>query len=102
MFGQTDQRPIHGGHLQEWLLIPESRVLVHCAMGVNRSATIVAAWLMDTRCWTRRRALSHISHRHPRANPAEGHMQQLERFQKDVLKIPNSCLPMEPTDCTLL
>ncbi|CAE7672991.1 DUSP13, partial [Symbiodinium pilosum] len=48
-----------------------SRVLVHCALGVNRSATIVLAWLMETRGWSLAQALQHVQNRRSIVHPAE-------------------------------
>ncbi|CAE7466962.1 fmt [Symbiodinium natans] len=50
---------------------PSSCVLVHCALGVNRSATIVLAWLMETRQWSLTQALQHVQQRRPIVHPAD-------------------------------
>mmetsp|Transcript_86305 Transcript_86305/g.277033 ORF Transcript_86305/g.277033 Transcript_86305/m.277033 type:complete len:193 (-) Transcript_86305:609-1187(-) len=61
-----------------------SRVLVHCALGVNRSATIVMAWLMQTWSWDHRRALRYVQKRRYVVNPVTGHMAQLAAFQQEL------------------
>ena len=58
-----------------------SRILVHCAMGVNRSATIVIAWLMETRRWSAKKALDFVSERRSFVYPAENHRKQLTAHQ---------------------
>jgi len=57
-------------------------------MGVNRSATIVAAWLMETNRWTAAEALCYLEERRPVVNPVSRHVRQLEAFQ-ELLGIPN-------------
>ncbi|CAE8612136.1 unnamed protein product, partial [Polarella glacialis] len=61
-----------------------SRVLVHCAIGVNRSVTIVAAWLMHSWRWQAHRALQYVECRRPIANPVDSHRQQLVAFQQQL------------------
>jgi dual specificity phosphatase 12 len=65
-----------------------NRILVHCALGVNRSATIVIAWLMETRRWTARAALDYVQDRRWYVNPAPLHRAQLKVFQEKHLGIP--------------
>lgn len=67
--------------ITETLKDPGNRVLVHCSAGVNRSATIVAAWLMETQQWPAWKALRHIQRRRPFINPVYGHREQLAGFQ---------------------
>ncbi|KIM38743.1 hypothetical protein M413DRAFT_51531, partial [Hebeloma cylindrosporum] len=58
------------------------RVLVHCVMGVSRSATVVAAFLMKTRGTTAPEAIRHIKHRRPQIHPNYGFIKQLDAFAK--------------------
>jgi len=81
----------HGGgwwrcraFLGEALEQPDGRVLVHCAVGVNRSATIVAAWLMETRGWSLPQAMRYLEDRRPTVGPVQRHLQQLEAFQRQL------------------
>lgn len=52
-------------------------VLVHCAAGVSRSATVVAAYLMARHGMTPSQALDHIVERRPCVEPNEGFIRQL-------------------------
>ncbi|KIY49054.1 phosphatases II, partial [Fistulina hepatica ATCC 64428] len=58
-------------------------VLVHCAQGISRSVSAVAAYLMKTFGWTPLSALSFIRARRPDANPNFGFVQQLWEYGRD-------------------
>jgi dual specificity phosphatase 12 len=58
----------------------ESKVLVHCVMGVSRSATVVAAYLMKTRNITHTDAISYIRSRRAIIHPNYGFRLQLAVF----------------------
>lgn len=60
------------------------RVLVHCAMGISRSPTVVIAWLMKSRGWSVQQAIGHVKHRRPQIKPNAGFIGQLEEFGKIV------------------
>lgn len=60
----------------------DGRVLVHCVMGVSRSATIVAAYLMKTREWDVMKALEYIKARRPQVHPNYGFFKQLQIYVK--------------------
>ncbi|KAJ7580757.1 protein-tyrosine phosphatase-like protein [Mycena floridula] len=64
---------------------PEARVLVHCAEGVSRSVSVVAAFLMAVYGWNPKEALSYIKERRGVANPNFGFVQQLHEYGRDVL-----------------
>lgn len=70
--------------LKEHLGVQGNRMLVHCAYGVNRSASIVVAWLMETRQWSLAEALKHVRDRRHIVHPAPGHMEQLKDFERHL------------------
>lgn len=59
---------------------PNSKVLVHCVLGVNRSATIIVAWLLETRRWTVDYSLQYVHQCRPVISLAEPHKEQLLSF----------------------
>uniref|UniRef100_A0A7S3QUC6 protein-tyrosine-phosphatase n=1 Tax=Dunaliella tertiolecta TaxID=3047 RepID=A0A7S3QUC6_DUNTE len=61
---------------------PPGRVLVHCQGGVSRSASIVAAYLMKAKKWSREQALQHIKRARPTAYPNDGFLAQLDLFSE--------------------
>ncbi|RDB20040.1 hypothetical protein Hypma_013100 [Hypsizygus marmoreus] len=56
------------------------KVLVHCVMGISRSTTIVAAYLMKTRKMSRSAAIRFIKQRRSQVHPNYGFIKQLETF----------------------
>lgn len=64
--------------------IKRGRTLVHCAAGVSRSPTIVAAYLMRVNGWPAKQALAYIWDRRNIVNPNYGFMQQLEKFEEEL------------------
>ena len=60
--------------------------LVHCAAGISRSATIVAAFLMRKYNLTADKAVSHIKKCRSIVQPNNGFMNQLHQFEKDLQK----------------
>ena len=60
---------------------PGGGCLVHCAAGVSRSSTVVAACLMAAHGMTLREALAAIRERRPIAWPNEGLVAELAAFE---------------------
>mmetsp|Transcript_132483 Transcript_132483/g.255199 ORF Transcript_132483/g.255199 Transcript_132483/m.255199 type:complete len:186 (+) Transcript_132483:127-684(+) len=91
-----DARPRGAWHrcrkfLEESFKDADARVLVHCAMGVNRSATIVIAWLMVTKHWGLDKAKQFVKQRRW-INPVPDHMEQLKAFEKTLVSAKgNNC-----------
>ncbi|KAI0068524.1 phosphatases II [Artomyces pyxidatus] len=56
------------------------RVLVHCVMGISRSATVIAAYLMMTRHITSHKAIAMIKRTRPQVLPNYGFIKQLQTF----------------------
>ncbi|TFY75105.1 hypothetical protein EWM64_g8907 [Hericium alpestre] len=56
------------------------KVLVHCVMGISRSAAVVAAYLMMTRGLSYVDAISYIRQRRPQVQPNYGFIKQLQTF----------------------
>ena len=64
---------------------PEARVLVHCAEGISRSVSVVAAFLMASYGWNPKEAVGYIKERRGVANPNFGFVQQLYEYGREVL-----------------
>uniref|UniRef100_A0A671NXL9 Protein phosphatase Slingshot homolog 1 n=2 Tax=Sinocyclocheilus anshuiensis TaxID=1608454 RepID=A0A671NXL9_9TELE len=68
-----------------YMFISEARksgqaILVHCKMGVSRSASTVIAYLMKQQGWTLDQALNHMRERRPIVQPNEGFLKQLHTY----------------------
>lgn len=57
-----------------------SKVLVHCKMGVSRSASVVVAYAMKAQHWDLKQALRHVKERRACVQPNSSFMQQLEIY----------------------
>ncbi|KAH9060996.1 protein-tyrosine phosphatase-like protein [Lactarius vividus] len=57
------------------------RVLVHCLMGISRSATIVAAYLMSARHIPTHKAIALIKRARPQVQPNYGFIKELHVFE---------------------
>ncbi|KAM6923970.1 protein phosphatase Slingshot homolog 3 [Xenentodon cancila] len=55
-------------------------VLVHCKMGVSRSASSVIAYAMKQQCWPLEMALTYVRDRRPIIKPNDGFMKQLQTY----------------------
>ncbi len=60
-------------------------VLVRCAAGVSRSATVVIAYIMQTKHWGVDRALKYVKEVRPFVEPNYKFMAQLRDFEAEVL-----------------
>ncbi|XP_056138391.1 protein phosphatase Slingshot homolog 3 [Lampris incognitus] len=58
----------------------EKAVLVHCKMGVSRSASTVIAYTMKQQHWPLEVALSYVRERRPIVKPNDGFMKQLQTY----------------------
>lgn len=63
----------------------EVRVLVHCAEGVSRSVSVVAAYLMASHGWAPMQAIEFIKNKRRIANPNFGFVQQLQEYSRNSL-----------------
>lgn len=74
---------------------PEARILVHCAEGVSRSVSVVAAFLMAHYGWAPLEAVHYIKSKRRVANPNFGFVQQLHEYARVSLgrTIPNPTPP---------
>ncbi|XP_041452343.1 LOW QUALITY PROTEIN: protein phosphatase Slingshot [Drosophila obscura] len=57
-----------------------SKVLVHCKMGVSRSASVVIAYAMKAHNWEFQRALDHVKERRSCIKPNKNFLSQLETY----------------------
>ncbi|KAF7323374.1 Phosphatases II [Mycena chlorophos] len=81
---EYDDLLIHLPEACSWIdnaLAEGGRVLIHCLMGVSRSTTVLAAYLMKTRHLSPTAALSLIRKRRPCVQPNYGFLKQLDVFQ---------------------
>lgn len=58
-----------------------TRVLVHCKMGVSRSAATVLAYAMKQYGWGLEQALIHVQELRPIVRPNPGFLRQLQTYQ---------------------
>ncbi|KAE9393678.1 phosphatases II, partial [Gymnopus androsaceus JB14] len=63
----------------------EARVLVHCAEGVSRSVSVVAAFLMAQYSWTPSEAVGYVKEKRKVANPNFGFVKQLYEYGREGL-----------------
>lgn len=56
-------------------------MLVHCKMGVSRSAATVVAYAMKQYGWNLEQALRHVQELRPIARPNPGFLRQLQTYQ---------------------
>ena len=64
----------------EMALKSDNTLVVHCNLGISRSASIVAAFLMQSEKLSMQKALAIIKKAHPRSRPNPGFQKQLEWF----------------------
>ncbi|CAD8059989.1 unnamed protein product [Paramecium sonneborni] len=60
-------------------------VLVHCYVGVSRSATIIIAYLMQICNFSLQKSFLHLQQVRPLINPNPGFMLQLQNFDQELL-----------------
>ncbi|KAF8065355.1 protein-tyrosine phosphatase-like protein [Lyophyllum atratum] len=63
---------------------PNARVLVHCAEGVSRSVSVVAAFLIAQYGWTPAEAVQFIKSKRRVADPNFGFVQQLGEYARSL------------------
>lgn len=66
-----------------------SKVLVHCKMGVSRSASVVIAYAMKAYGWTFNEALDHVKTNRNCIKPNKNFLTQLETYQGMLLAMKN-------------
>jgi len=65
---------------------PDSRVLVHCLVGISRSATVVCAYLIATMGMTPDEALAAVRSKRGMVCPNMGFFLQLKKYAAQVLR----------------
>ena len=78
--------------------IKNAKTVVHCAAGISRSTTLVAAYLMRKYGIGAEQALAYILERRPIINPNQGFREQLAKFEKILQK--NKDNEIDDTDYT--
>ena len=64
----------------------EDKILVHCAAGASRSATIVIAYLMWSQKKPYKEALEFVQHKRAIVSPNDGFLDQLQLFEKELIE----------------
>lgn len=76
----VEHLPTTTAFLYDALRDPEARVLVHCAEGISRSVSVVAAFLMAQYSWTPTQAIQYIKSKRRIADPNFGFVSQLHEY----------------------
>ncbi|PUZ77384.1 hypothetical protein GQ55_1G367000 [Panicum hallii var. hallii] len=74
----------------------KSRVLVHCMSGKNRSAAIVAAFLMNSRAWRLAQSLQWVKDRRPQVQLTDASRNELLEYEQKLFGL--SAEPVIPTE----
>jgi len=61
-------------------------VLVHCAAGISRSATIIIAYLMKKNKWTYQETYNFVKRKRSVISPNSGFVRQLKNYEKKLKK----------------
>ncbi|KAI0251777.1 protein-tyrosine phosphatase-like protein [Lactifluus subvellereus] len=77
---------------------PSNRVLVHCFMGISRSATVVIAYLIATTKMTPHEALAAVRAKRTIVRPNRGFMSQLQEYHSKHSDSLQATLVDEPPD----
>lgn len=63
----------------------KERILIHCAMGASRSATLIICWLMTRQNMSLKDALNYCKKRRHAVRPNNGFFVSLQKLEKDIL-----------------
>uniref|UniRef100_A0A7S2THQ3 protein-tyrosine-phosphatase n=1 Tax=Lotharella oceanica TaxID=641309 RepID=A0A7S2THQ3_9EUKA len=86
--------------IKEALSLKDGKILVSCVAGVSRSATIIIAWLMQSRRLTLENALLEVRAKRSKIFP-EAYLWQLAMFEsklREIGHLPQSAVPTPLTD----
>ena len=62
------------------------RILIHCKLGISRSASIIIGYLIKYMGYTTSSALAFLRTKRPRVNPNPGFISQLNSYEKSIKK----------------
>ena len=84
---------LEGASLFLHSMLQKGSVLVHCAYGVSRSATVVIAYLMRYHGMTRDEAYVLVKTRRPKVNPNQGFWDQLATYEQTIQEMKRNPTP---------
>jgi predicted protein tyrosine phosphatase len=70
--------------------VPGSRVFVHCALGISRSATVVIAYVMKCQKIPLKDAVDIVKRARQQIHPNNGFLQQLDRYEAEIFQLTRS------------
>mmetsp|Transcript_19322 Transcript_19322/g.31646 ORF Transcript_19322/g.31646 Transcript_19322/m.31646 type:complete len:205 (+) Transcript_19322:218-832(+) len=82
----------------DWLNKVEKPVLIHCAAGISRSATVTIAYLMKSRQMSLAEAWTMVKNSRPIIYPNKGFIAALMRYEAELYGS-NVSIPPEMLDC---
>ena len=65
---------------------PDKNVFIHCFMGSSRSATVLIAYMMKYKGYSRRDSLNYLRHKRPLVNLNVDFFEQLGEYQENLNK----------------